>query len=300
MEFSVGDIKCWLLSDGTDRYPPAAVFANVDPPELDVALAGRLDDEGLLRAWYHALLVASEGRLLLVDAGLGEFAETERAPAGHLVDVLRALGVDRADVDTVVITHAHPDHVGGLTHIEADRRLPVYRNATHVLTTAEWNAWTSDDSAAPQEFLDVARSSVLALGEQGFVKLYDADQELLAGVRMLPAHGHTPGHVVVEIASGDDVALYLGDAIVDELNVTHPEWLCAFDMHAAATVATRRALLEQARNGASVLASHLPRAAASLRRRTRFSGRPCRRCDRGPDAPDAAWRKCERSDRARG
>jgi glyoxylase-like metal-dependent hydrolase (beta-lactamase superfamily II) len=111
----------------------------------------------------------------------------------------------------------------------------------------------------PDEFLVAARQSLLPLAAAGLVQQLDEDVEVLPGVRVLHAPGHTPGHAIVRIDSRGETAFYLGDAIAHPLNAEHPAWLCAFDLDPGQTIATRQRLLEEAvRSDASVMAFHLP------------------------------------------
>lgn len=266
IQFTVGSIRCHLLTDGTDAYPPEIVFANVDAAERSAALAGWLDN-GLVPSGYHPLLVETGGELVLFDAGLGEFAEAEGAPAGKLRDSLDELGVSPGDITRVVVSHAHPDHIGGLTARSNDQRVPVFGSATHFVGRAEWEAWTSGTAEAPQEYVEMATQSLVPLDSAGLLEVVDAEADVAPGVLMIAAPGHTPGHCVVEIRSEGSSALCLGDAIVHELDIEHTGWLCAFDMDPPATVATRRLLLEQAaRDRSLVHAFHLSRPGHVTRR----------------------------------
>ena len=274
-QFAVGSIRCRVLSDGTDAYPPEVVFANVAATERTAALAGILDSDGRVPSCYSPLLVESGGELVLVDAGLGELAEADGAPAGRLVSALAEIGISPGDIGHVVISHAHPDHVGGLTIASGAERLPIYEAAIHFMWRAEWDTWTSDDIDVPREFRDAARLSLLPLDAAGLTQLIDDELEVAPGVHLLAAHGHTPGHAAVELRSGGDTALYLGDAIVHELDVEHVDWLCAFDMDPTETVATRRELLERAaRDDSVVTAFHLAGAGRVMRQDNQFTWTP--------------------------
>lgn len=160
----------------------------------------------------------------------------------------------------VIISHAHVDHIGGLTVPSADGRVPVFTNARHYIWQTEWDFWTSDDRLAqvPEVLADGARTHLPPLREAGLVDLISEETGVLPGVRLLPAPGHTPGHLVVALTSGKDGALHLGDALLDELYLSHPGWASVFEWDADLALATRAALIERAMaEGRLLIASHM-------------------------------------------
>jgi glyoxylase-like metal-dependent hydrolase (beta-lactamase superfamily II) len=140
------------------------------------------------------------------------------------MDSLAASGITAGQVDLVIISHAHLDHVGGLTVPAGGRRIPVFTRARHYFWRAEWDFWTSGAGLAQvlQELANTARTHLPPVHRAGLVELVSQDIEVLPGVRLLPAPGHTRGHLVVALTSGRDGALYLGDAVLDEANFAHP------------------------------------------------------------------------------
>jgi glyoxylase-like metal-dependent hydrolase (beta-lactamase superfamily II) len=134
--FQVGAIQCSVLSDGYYSYPTSWVFPNADPNDLSDALACRhaLSD-GLLSP-YTCLLVETGRYVVLVDTGAGEYSAT----SGAILNRLAAAGIRPCDVDTVILTHAHPDHIGGA--IDLCGR-PSFPNARYVLSEIEWEFWTA-------------------------------------------------------------------------------------------------------------------------------------------------------------
>jgi glyoxylase-like metal-dependent hydrolase (beta-lactamase superfamily II) len=256
-------ISCQRVSDGAGTYPTGIVFPGVDADTLQAAGIG---DQ--VTTPYHAVLVTTNGRRILVDAGMGEFAVKTGGTAGRLVGELRAIGVEPVGIDDVIMTHVHADHVGGLI----TRGGPTFTRARHHLPRAERDFWLGP---APQERLfpaladamvGTARATIQALESAGLVDICEPGTEVANGVRIVDAPGHTPGHVAVEIDAGDETILYVADAFVHELQLEHPDWTAAFDADADATVTTRRRLLDHAiERGAVVHAFHVGRTGRMVR-----------------------------------
>ena len=255
----IGAIEVTVLADGTDAVPPAMILDGMPAERSSAVVAGHLDADGLLPVACTGLLIRSAGRTVLVDAGYGDWAESE-ASGGRLGRSLAAAGVASMDVDEVIVSHGHVDHIGGLTHDDRGARVPVYRAATHWWADREWAHWTAEDTLAdlPGELADPARASLPPLAAAGLVRLFDREREIAPGVFVTPAPGHTPGHAVVAIVSDGQRAVAVGDAVFHPLNVTHPGWSCAFDVDPAAAVRSRLHLLDQvASDGSIVLGAHL-------------------------------------------
>jgi glyoxylase-like metal-dependent hydrolase (beta-lactamase superfamily II) len=247
--FAVGSIECQVVPDGAGLYGPGGFAVGVPENEIRAALTARAVDGGRFAFPYNCLLIRSGGRIALVDTGMGaEQARRTGEPGGRLMDSLAASGLTAGQVDLVIISHAHSDHIGGLTVAAGGRRVPVFARARHYFWQAEWDFWTSEPGLAqvPDGLAAAARTHLPPLHRAGLVELVSEETEVLPGVRLLPAPGHTPGHLAVALTSGHDGALYLGDAVLDEANLAHPDWVTAVEWNPRMAVATRTALLEKA------------------------------------------------------
>ncbi len=238
--FRAAALECVRVTDGALPYPAAALLANAPPDELARALAGELDEGGNVAGLFNPLLIRSTDAVVLVDTGIGCFAPGPGA--GRLRESLEEESVEPGDIDLVVLTHAHPDHLGGLI-AEGE---PVFTRARHVILAAEWDFWAAARSAGVPEPIAVGFEEALApLRSFGLLDLVDDRSEVASGIRLAHAPGHTPGHVVIEL--GDPpAAIFLADAVLHEAGFEHPGWTSAIDVDPDLAVSTRRALLGRA------------------------------------------------------
>jgi glyoxylase-like metal-dependent hydrolase (beta-lactamase superfamily II) len=250
--FDAGGIACHVLVDGERTVSPRFVFRGYDDDLQGEFVRPHLDDDGRLTGRFAALLIEAPDGLVLVDAGYG--GAGGELDAGHVHEELAALDVRPWDIKTVVITHGHADHVGGLL---GPRRDPSFPDARHVIHRREADFWASDAAAElPDDAGQPALLALHALLQADLLDVIAEDIDIGPRVRAIAAPGHTPGHLAVVVGGA---LLWAGDAIVSPLNALHPEWVSAADMDAAGSEATRRALLERAVEEDLVLAaSHLP------------------------------------------
>jgi glyoxylase-like metal-dependent hydrolase (beta-lactamase superfamily II) len=244
--FQIGSINCTVLSDGYYSYPVSWFFPNADPDELQEALQSRRQPQESVLSPYTCLLIETGRHVLLVDTGAGEYSRT----TGAIQARLEVAGIRPRDVDTVILTHAHPDHIGGALDMIGR---PAFPNARYVLSETEWEFWTSvradlgrlqlpDDARAGIH--SMARRSLGPLRHQ--IEPIDRETEVVPGVTAIPAPGHTPGHLAVLISSQGENLLNLGDAAVHPLHLERPGWQNGFDLEPQCAVETRRRLLERA------------------------------------------------------
>lgn len=249
--FALGEKTVTVLADGSDLFPGASLFAvNADPQtfrETQARLA-RPSDTTIFS--MNTLLVEEGGRRILIDAGTGAFFGPR---FGRQARALANAGVAPDSIDTVIITHGHPDHFGGL--LTEDGAL-AFRNAQVIWNEDEYRFWSSEEAKAalrgskiPPAFVDgfiAATEAVLPAVRQqsAFVR---GEREVAPGVTILPAPGHTPHSQVVLITSGGESLLAASDTLLLPLqNAIHPEWISAFELDGAGLVDTRRRLLDRA------------------------------------------------------
>jgi glyoxylase-like metal-dependent hydrolase (beta-lactamase superfamily II) len=250
-KFRIGELDCWSVSDGTYSFPATNFFANADAAELESALLRHGITDGRVVAPFCCFVVRTAGRTVLIDTGFGAGA----GPAtGQLPANLGAAGFSCRDVDVVVLPHGHADHAGGT--LDPAGRL-VFPNARHLINRAELDFWFSPESAIAGARGELARKKLEIL--RGHVEFYGPGDEFLPGLRAIPAPGHTPHNLAIEIRSGGQTALYVADAIAHPIHVERPDWYPNADLDPAGAVATRRQILKRAADeNLIVCAYHMP------------------------------------------
>lgn len=215
----------------------------------------RADERNRVTLALRPLLIRGP-RTVLVDAGLGDKLEArEKDLYGvdrrhHLDEALQAAGLTAADVDLVVATHLHFDHVGGFTTRDADGRLqPRFPRARYLVRRGEWdeavhpNARTRG-SYRPEDFVPLA--------EAGVVEWIDEDVAIMPGVRVRRTGGHTAHHQIVVVEAAGQVAIFLADLIPTAAHVADA-WIMAYDLFPLETLAAKQALLREAMDRQALL-----------------------------------------------
>jgi glyoxylase-like metal-dependent hydrolase (beta-lactamase superfamily II) len=248
----LGSIELQPVSDGAIlQMDPAAIFKDAQPEEWQPHVT--LNAQGNVELALTCLLVRVGERHILVDTGFGP--RPDRPEVGLLGQSLAEVGVSAEDIDTVVISHAHGDHIGGAAQGSGEGARPAFKSARYWLGQGDWDYFGETERAAQMGLTD----KLLPLRSSERLDLADGEQDIAPGVRLLPLPGHTPGHMGVAFTSGEEMAVYVGDLIHHPLQVEHPEWSPVFDALPPLSRETRRNLIERARRERSlVLSYHLP------------------------------------------
>lgn len=239
---STGAAEITVVSDGNLVLPMGFAFPDVQPEELAKFLADNGMATDALRPDCNVTLARIGDRLVIFDVGAGaNFMPT----AGKLADSLAAAGIDPADVTDVLFTHAHPDHLWGLTD---DFDELVFPNAEYRIGRAEWDFWSAPDlvDKVPQDrqtFVVGAQSRFAAIEDR--VIFIDGGQEVLPGIEAVATHGHTPGHLSFMIHGAEPV-LIVGDAITNSvISFARPDWPSGSDQDRELGAKTRVSLLDR-------------------------------------------------------
>jgi glyoxylase-like metal-dependent hydrolase (beta-lactamase superfamily II) len=248
--FTIGNLACAVVSDGTaNLFPNAAevLFQNAPADERDQAL--RSHGIAGLDIPYRAncLYIRTPDHQVLVDTGFGGGVHPDM---GKLVENLRLMGVKPEDIDTLIITHAHGDHIQGVCDATGKLTFP---NARHVMGKTEWDYWQGiTDDPFMEAVLKIYLPAI-----KGRVELVADDAEIVPGVKLFAAPGHTPGHVGLSVTSDGAELLHIVDTVLDPIQIEHPDWVAMPDMLKDVVVTTRHQVLAHAAaSGALVLTYH--------------------------------------------
>jgi glyoxylase-like metal-dependent hydrolase (beta-lactamase superfamily II) len=238
--FRLGCFECLSLSDGSWDYPLKSVFANVPVAQIQEALRRWNLPIDYITTPYTYLVVNTGEHRVLVDMGAGDHLAPR---TGKLLQNMHAAGIDPTEIDTVIITHAHPDHIGGT--LDGDGR-PVYSEANYYMSEEEWNFWFSEVSRerAPARFTNIARQHLTPIQDR--VNLLTGESQVVPGIHALPAPGHTPGHIAVSVLCSGKHLLYIGDTVVHPLHLEHPDWHPIYDILPEEAAASKRRIFDLA------------------------------------------------------
>jgi glyoxylase-like metal-dependent hydrolase (beta-lactamase superfamily II) len=231
------------LSDGMLEFDLCNFFPTI-PADNWRNYESHLTDEHKVRFNLGSFLIRSGGRTILVDTGLGpKPADTPDVPWGQLLHDFQANGVRPDEVDMVVMTHLHRDHVGWNLLPQGDRYVPTFPNARYWMSATDWDVCHQPD-VQPQRFPN-APSCVWPLEELGLVELMYGEHSITRELTAVPTPGHTPGHMSILISSRGERALVLGDAAHNPVQLHETDWVSRADMDPDLTRQTRRALMER-------------------------------------------------------
>ncbi|BDU68317.1 MBL fold metallo-hydrolase [Geothrix oryzae] len=248
----LGQLQVWKLQDGRISLA-ASLLKGIDPAEARRLLGG----QDAADTPVNAYLVRMPDRTVLVDTGMGKDPEED---SGHLAEQLSAAGMAPSDIDLILITHDHFDHIGGLLKADGTRAFP---KAVVAVARREHAFWTEDPSHLPERLRDRASKLKALFGvyeKAGAFRLFEDGEELAPGLRAIPAHGHTGGHAVYAFTSEGRELWCIGDLIhFGAVQFQHPEAGVAFDLDGDRAVKVRQELFRDAARRKAVLAgAHLP------------------------------------------
>ncbi len=256
----IGDIELLVVSDGVIWQDAGATFGLV-PRIMWERYAPDTDEKYRLPVGLNSLVVRAAGKTVLIDSGCG--SKGLRAPGamgientGRLIENLAAEGIGAEDVDVVLNTHLHFDHCGGNTGLEDGRPTPAFPRAKYILQKGEWDAASHPNERTRGTYL---AENFEPLDDAKQVELIKGDAEIVPGLRMSRAPGHTEDHVVFEAESGGDVAIYIGELAQQPVQLERVAWVSAFDILPMVSIETKKRFIEKALDRRALLISvHAP------------------------------------------
>ncbi len=242
LNFHIGDFQCCLISDGIHSYPEPAslLFSNAPANDLcnELSLCGICLEHW--ESWvsdYTCVFIETGKHRILLDTGAGKMLPE----AGKLADNMRTANIHPETVDLLLISHAHPDHLGGAIH---------FPNAKVIMNRNEWLFWTQNPMLPrlPHDFRMLLTGMVSHLLDsvRDRLELIDGKSEIVPGINMLQAFGHTPGHMAVHINSENEHFVYAGDAVIHPIHIRKPYWNALVDVQPDKAIQTRYGLLSLA------------------------------------------------------
>ncbi|MGB9043844.1 MAG: MBL fold metallo-hydrolase, partial [Pseudolabrys sp.] len=242
--YNLGAYQLTTLFDGVWYLPIDDTFVrNASGAQVNQALAAAFLPPSVLPISFTALLVNTGAKLVLIDTGTaGQVADT----AGSMLDNLKVAGVDPKAIDTILISHFHPDHIDGIKNKEGAK---VFPNAEILVPEPEWTFWMDDSKicsaqgAVKRYFLN-ARRIFKDIAKE--VRQFKPGTEVAPGIESVPAYGHTPGHTAFAIHSDHQSMLAMSDTVRNPyLFARHPDWQPTFDMDGPQAVTARRQMLDR-------------------------------------------------------
>jgi glyoxylase-like metal-dependent hydrolase (beta-lactamase superfamily II) len=243
--YRLGDYQLTALYDGIWYVPIDDTFVrNASGAAVNQALAAAFLPPRVLPVSFTALLVNTGRNLVLIDTGTaGQITDT----AGVMLDNLKVAGVTPGDIDTILISHFHPDHIDGIKSKDGAK---VFPKAEILVPDGEWAFWMDDANMARASgvvhryFLNARRIFRDLAAE---VRRFKPGGEVAPGIESIAAYGHTPGHTAFAVHSGGQSMLAMSDTAREPwLFVRHPQWQPSYDMDGPLAVKTRMATLDRA------------------------------------------------------
>lgn len=199
---------------------------------------------------FHSFLIRSRGRTILVDTCGGNDKPRPQKPRYHLanwpyLERLAATGVAPEQIDFVLCTHLHVDHVGWNTRLVDGRWVPTFPNAKYLFARAEWDFWSAHYQTEAFRDDPYYLDSILPVIEAGQAQFVESTFAFDDQVWLEPSAGHTPGHVSVRIRSAGNECIMTGDMMHHPLQVAEPDWSSCFCVDADRSAGTRRSFFAQ-------------------------------------------------------
>jgi glyoxylase-like metal-dependent hydrolase (beta-lactamase superfamily II) len=256
--YKLGDDEITVIHDGARTFPMPDIFVkNVSKDEALAAAEAAYMPKGMVTVPFNPTVVNTGSKLVLIDSGYGP---NVGPTVGLLPANLAAAGIDPKQIDIVVLSHLHPDHVNGIRTADGSLAFP---QAEIKVPTLDWAFWADEGnmSRAQGFMVDYFKNFHRVFDSiKDKVTKYDFGQEVGPGISALDARGHTPGHTSFAVASGSAKVLIQSDITnIPELFLRHPDWQVMFDIDPQQAAATRHKFYDMAAaEKATIIGFHFP------------------------------------------
>jgi glyoxylase-like metal-dependent hydrolase (beta-lactamase superfamily II) len=255
--YKIGEFEVTALNEGLARNAAVQNMAvNKQLPDIQNALGDAFLPTDHVINQFNTLVINTGRNLVLIDSGFGDNGPPT---TGSLLTNMQAAGIDPKNIDTVLVSHFHGDHISGLRAKAGAANFP---NAEIMVPAGEWQFWTDAGNQA----------KVIDAFKPGFgnvkrvfdpvakdVKQFEHGKELVPGISSVDARGHSPGHTAFLVSSGNGKLLITSDSVNHQILIRNPEWSLWADMDAAMAISTRKRLLDMAATDRiQISAYHLP------------------------------------------
>ena len=249
----IGDFECTIFKDFMFKYLAKDFFINADKKELDEALTKYNVSPDNIPSPFIAMLLQDGDRKILIDSGVGfsenpiVFGGKEFVWKGQLSHLLKKEKVDPNEITDVVITHFHPDHIGG---VFSSKNELIFPNATFHMHQNEWDYWHSSKSDnQPPLFKFFIEKNITPLKNININLIKNDYQEIGKDIISVNAEGHTEGQIALIIGNKNDQLLYIADAFLHPIHIEKLDWQTNYDLNHKKAKNTRLKLLDLAYNG---------------------------------------------------
>ncbi|MFC2161424.1 MBL fold metallo-hydrolase, partial [Acidobacteriota bacterium] len=236
--FQLGTFICTVIKDGETSISAFDFFSGVERENMRGAFEEYGQDPEAFVLSLQVLVIDTGDNLVLIDTGLGEPVYSDE---GKLIESLQALDISPEEIDVVIITHGHWDHIGGIADKEGNLCFP---NARHIMSRTDWEFWTNELYLLKEDerLGRWARENLPPL--EGSVELMEENSEIVSGISIIAAPGHTLGQIAVSVKSEGQQLLCVGDVVHNHMQMTYPDIGYVDDENNDQAVSTRKSFIE--------------------------------------------------------
>jgi glyoxylase-like metal-dependent hydrolase (beta-lactamase superfamily II) len=253
---NIGDFTCSVIRDTISPMELEFLFSNTSAEHLNHLLNQYNIQPGKVMD-VMCLFIRTPDHNILIDTGWGVSSQPD---TGKLIENLQRQGIRRGEIDTIILSHGHPDHIGGIID---DANRFVFPNARYFLSKKGWEFWTSEpeltqfDKNIVHTMLVTAQKNLLPIKDR--LALVDSDAEIVPGIEFLHAPGHSPDHGVLVISSGNEQLLYASDLFHHPLQMARPDLCTALDLMPEQAIKMRTEIIRRViEANMTVFACHFP------------------------------------------